>query len=66
VAGADDPIVRLINARLLAARIPGAELEVYDCGHLFLLTRLERVVERLDRFLDQARRNPLAAERAPG
>ncbi len=39
MAGADDPIVRLVNARLLAARIPGAELEVYDCGHLFLLTR---------------------------
>ena len=51
MAGADDPIVPLVNARLLARLIPNAELTVFDCGHLFLLTRLERSVATLERFL---------------
>jgi pimeloyl-ACP methyl ester carboxylesterase len=51
MAGDDDPIVPLVNARLLARLIPNAELEIFDCGHLFLLTRLERSVTTLERFL---------------
>jgi poly(3-hydroxyoctanoate) depolymerase len=51
MAGDDDPIVPLVNARLLARLIPNAELEIFDCGHLFLLTRLERSVATLERFL---------------
>jgi pimeloyl-ACP methyl ester carboxylesterase len=38
MAGADDPLVPLPNAWILARRIPDARLEVFDCGHLFLLT----------------------------
>ena len=51
MAGDDDPIIPLVNARLLARLIPNAQLEVFDCGHLFLLTRLERSVTTLERFL---------------
>ena len=51
MAGSDDPLIPLVNARLLARLIPNAELEIYDCGHLFLLTRLGDVVSRLDGFL---------------
>jgi poly(3-hydroxyalkanoate) depolymerase len=51
MAGDDDPIVPLVNARLLARLIPNAQLEIFDCGHLFLLTRLERSVTTLERFL---------------
>jgi poly(3-hydroxyalkanoate) depolymerase len=51
MAGDDDPVIPLVNARILARRIPNAELEVFDCGHLFLLTRLERSVQRLEKFL---------------
>lgn len=51
MAGEDDPIVPVVNARILCRLIPGAELEVFDCGHLFLLTRLERSVATLERFL---------------
>jgi poly(3-hydroxyalkanoate) depolymerase len=54
LAGADDPIVPLVNARILAARIPDAELEVLDCGHLFIVTRLPRTVARIERFLLQS------------
>jgi poly(3-hydroxyalkanoate) depolymerase len=58
LAGSDDPIVPLVNARILAARIPGAELEVLDCGHLFILTRLPRTVELIERFLLQSGTHP--------
>ena len=51
MAGSDDPIVPLVNARLLARLIPDARLEVFDCGHLFLLTRLEQSVETIESFL---------------
>ena len=51
MAGEDDPIVPLVNARLLARLIPNARLEIFDCGHLFLLTRSERSVASLHAFL---------------
>jgi poly(3-hydroxyalkanoate) depolymerase len=54
MTGDDDPIVPLVNARLLARLIPNAQLEIFDCGHLFLLTRLERSVATLERFLRPA------------
>ena len=39
LAGDDDPIIPLVNARILAARIPRARLQVYSGGHLELVTR---------------------------
>jgi poly(3-hydroxyalkanoate) depolymerase len=58
MAGADDPLVPLLNARILAHRIPDAQLEIFDCGHLFLLTRIERVARSLARFLDASDSDP--------
>ena len=54
MAGDDDPIVPLVNARLLTRLIPNARLEIFDCGHLFLLTRLERSVASIEAFLSGA------------
>jgi len=51
LAGDDDPLVPVINARLLACSIPNAELEVMSCGHLFILTQAEHVAKRLRCFL---------------
>ena len=39
LAGDDDPIIPLANARILAAMIPSARLHVYHGGHLELVTR---------------------------
>jgi poly(3-hydroxyalkanoate) depolymerase len=40
LAGDDDPIVPLVNGRILASRIPGGRLHVINRGgHLFLLER---------------------------
>ncbi len=51
MAGDDDPIIPLVNARLLTRLIPNAQLEIFDCGHLFLLTRLERSAASIETFL---------------
>jgi poly(3-hydroxyalkanoate) depolymerase len=53
LAGDADPIIPLANARLLAARIPDATLDVVPGGgHLFLLTRAEELAPTLVSFLD--------------
>jgi poly(3-hydroxyalkanoate) depolymerase len=53
MAGADDPIVPLSNARLMCRLIPNAELKVFDCGHLFLLTRAEASARAIEEFLSR-------------
>ena len=39
LAGNDDPIIPLANAKILAALIPSARLHVYNGGYLELVTR---------------------------
>ena len=53
LAGADDPLVPLINPRLMRRLIPNAELKVFDCGHLFLMTRRAESAAAIDEFLDR-------------
>jgi len=52
LAGNDDPLVPLINGRILAALIPRATLEIVDDGHLFLLSHPRTVAQSIRRFLD--------------
>jgi poly(3-hydroxyalkanoate) depolymerase len=51
--GSDDPIVPLINARILSALIPRAELHVVDDGHMFLVSKAEDVAPIVHRFLGE-------------
>lgn len=52
VSGDDDPIVPLINGRILAFGIPGAKLHVVEGGgHLFLHTDADTVAPVIDTFL---------------
>lgn len=51
IAGTDDPLVPVINARVLAALIPKARLELLDDGHLFLVTRPEECAAMIEAFL---------------
>jgi poly(3-hydroxyalkanoate) depolymerase len=53
LAGADDPIVPLENARLMCRLIPNAEMKVFDCGHLFLLTRPDASARAIEEFLER-------------
>jgi pimeloyl-ACP methyl ester carboxylesterase len=52
VAGGDDPIVPLGNARLLAVRLPDSRLHVVPgAGHFFLIEQPEEVVPVVRSFL---------------
>jgi poly(3-hydroxyalkanoate) depolymerase len=51
--GNDDPIVPLINAKILANRIPDAQLSVFDDGHLFLVSRAVEAAAAVEGFLCQ-------------
>lgn len=51
MAGSDDPLVPLINARMLNRMIPNSRLEVLDDGHLFLVTRPEESAAMIEAFL---------------
>ena len=68
LSGAEDPIVPPINARILARRIPNAELEIVpDAGHLLLMEHAEPVVRanrHLPRFAPH-KRTPQARRRGP-
>ena len=51
LAGNDDPIIPLVNARIMRALLPHASLHVYDDGHLGLLTSAEELGPLVSRFL---------------
>jgi poly(3-hydroxyalkanoate) depolymerase len=53
LAGDDDPIIPLVNARMIAGLLPHGELHVVrGGGHLFLFTRPAEMAERITTFLD--------------
>jgi poly(3-hydroxyalkanoate) depolymerase len=53
LAGDDDPIVPLANGRMLARRIPRAQLHVVEGGgHLFLIERGPEMAKLVTRFLE--------------
>ena len=52
VCGDDDPLVPVANARMLAARIPRATLEVVErAGHLLLWDEPERIAPQIGHFV---------------
>jgi poly(3-hydroxyalkanoate) depolymerase len=54
LAGDDDPLIPLVNARLLRLLIPNARLHVYHGGHLSLVTEAADLAPVVDRFLAAA------------
>ena len=57
LAGNDDPLVPLINARILARLIPRSRLEVFDDGHLFLMSSPGKVAPIIRAFLSAPARS---------
>jgi poly(3-hydroxyalkanoate) depolymerase len=51
LAGNDDPLIPLVNARIMRALLPNATLHVYDDGHLGLLTAADELGPLVSRFL---------------
>ncbi len=55
LAGDDDPIIPLANARIMHCLIPRSGLHVYDGGHLELAAHPERIAPVVEAFLDANR-----------
>ena len=51
LAGDDDPIIPLVNARIMHRLIPHSELHIYHGGHLELAAHAERVAPVVEAFL---------------
>ena len=51
LAGDDDPLVPLINARILRTLIPNARVHVYSGGHVELVADPQRLVPTIEDFL---------------
>ena len=52
--GRDDPLVPIVNGRILARLISKARLEIIDDGHLFMVMRPRETAERIEKFLSEA------------
>lgn len=51
LAGDDDPIIPLVNARILHRLIPRSELTIYHGGHLDLVTQARHLAPLVEAFL---------------
>lgn len=51
IAGDDDPIIPVVNAKIMARGIPRARLHLYHGGHLALLTEAKELAPVIDAFL---------------
>jgi poly(3-hydroxyalkanoate) depolymerase len=53
LSGHDDPLIPERNAKLLATMICRSELEIFQGGHLSLLTEADDLAPKIEAFLDQ-------------
>jgi poly(3-hydroxyalkanoate) depolymerase len=58
MAGDDDPIIPLVNARIMHWLIRGSELHIYRGGHLDLIAEPHRLAPVVERFLTAGAANP--------
>jgi poly(3-hydroxyalkanoate) depolymerase len=66
LAGDDDPLIPLANARLLRLLIPNSRLHIYNGGHLSLVTEASELAPVVDEFLAAADpRSPRSPRRKP-
>jgi hypothetical protein len=49
VAGTDDPIIPLVNAKLMYLLLPHATLHLHDGGHLELITNAAQLAPLIER-----------------
>ena len=62
VSGSHDPLIPQRNGRILSGTIPGAQLQMIDGGHLFLLEQPDEACRLISEFL-QAQDREAAAQR---
>lgn len=52
IGGSDDPIIPLVNMKIMKGMIPNSKLHVVDDGHLFLLCSTDVVTPIITKFLE--------------
>src|SRR3954454_16426833 len=52
VMGDDDPIIPVVNARIMARLLPSARLHLYRGGHIALITEPDVLAPVIEEFLD--------------
>tara|TARA_R110002094_G_scaffold16123_4_gene27580 strand:- start:452 stop:1300 length:849 start_codon:yes stop_codon:yes gene_type:complete len=53
MTGTDDPLIPVANAKLLHRLIPNSRLELFDNGHLFVVTQPQETAEMVEMFLTE-------------
>jgi pimeloyl-ACP methyl ester carboxylesterase len=53
VAGDDDPIIPVVNARMMARLLPCATLHLHKGGHIALVTEADQLAPVIEEFLDR-------------
>jgi poly(3-hydroxyalkanoate) depolymerase len=61
LAGDDDPIIPVANARIMHRLIPGSELHIYHGGHIDLIAEPGRLAPVVEAFLTAGGESALAA-----
>lgn len=56
--GESDPIVPIVNGKILSSRIPNSTLETVSCGHMFVLTQAADVAARVETFIHDRPTSP--------
>jgi poly(3-hydroxyalkanoate) depolymerase len=63
IAGSDDPIIPMVNARIMDRLLPNATLEVHTGGHIDLLSNASSIAPVIDRFLNRHNNVPRSRQR---
>jgi pimeloyl-ACP methyl ester carboxylesterase len=58
VAGTDDPIIPVANARILKALLPHARLHLHSGGHIDLVHNANELAPVIERFLTEPGERP--------
>ena len=58
VAGTDDPIIPVINARIMNALLPHARLHLHDGGHIDLVQNATELAPVIEKFLSEPGERP--------
>ncbi|MEO0666027.1 MAG: poly(3-hydroxyalkanoate) depolymerase, partial [Pseudomonadota bacterium] len=49
--GGDDPLIPVVNGKILMNRLQNAQMVVMDCGHLFILSKPGETAQRIAAFI---------------
>ncbi|MEO0676586.1 MAG: poly(3-hydroxyalkanoate) depolymerase [Pseudomonadota bacterium] len=49
--GGDDPLIPVVNGKILMNRLQNAQMVVMDCGHLFILSKPGETAQRIEAFI---------------